>query len=892
MDRELEVQNRQRATFESLIILWTKGITRYAPWVILLWCLASVGALLFTVAQLRLDADIDHMISAELPVRKTLQEYRKLFPQHKDQLVLVIEGETPEQVDKAANRLATQLEARNALFGSVYQPGSGLFFEQQGLLFLSLEDLQTLTDDLAQAQPIISQLTADPTLYGLFTTLATALKNSDKAAGMDLSPLLLRVDEVLEATLAGRQASLSWHELMHGKQAESTPYRRFILVQARPDYSALFPIAPALDALRTLAKEAGIVKRRGLQLRVTGNLALEHEEMQAVSEGTSIAGILAIALVTATLFVGLGSIRMILASLSTLVAGLLVTAAFAAGAIGHLNMISVAFAVLNIGLGIDFSVHFCMRYREASLVGESVHRALFTTFSDIAPSLLWCAVTTAVGFYSFLPTPYSGVAELGLISGTGVFISLVASVTLLPALLHLWKPAKVARHRLPLKLPSALVELPVRQHRLVLGSALAVGVGSGLLIPLAQFDYNPLSLRPPSAESVVAFQDLLADSTHPPLTGIVIARDLQQLQSYTKQLQALPVVDEVLTLNSFIADQQQEKLAYIEELNLVLGPDLLWAPQSKTPVSFERQRAAIKNLISALEQRLATDTPPSSGVAQELRAHLRTVLHQLEAADKDSRLHYLNKLQDALLGTLPHTLEQLATALAAEPFDVNDLPPDLTERWLSDDGIHRIEVLPAENLTNPEALRDFVSNIQRVATDATGEPVQMLVVGDTIIASFTRALGLAFVVISVLVLLGLRSLHGAALVMIPLLFGALITAAILVLIGISFNFANVIALPLLLGIGVDNGIHLVRRLHARTGASPRSVLYSSTTRAMVFSALTTIASFGNLSFSPHPGMASLGIVLVIGVLAMLLSTLMLVPALSQLGHLQGRTVVR
>jgi hopanoid biosynthesis associated RND transporter like protein HpnN len=897
MDRELEVQNRQGVTLASLITFWTKGITRFAPWVVLAWILAAIGALLFTVAHLRLDADIDHMISAELPVRKTLEEYRKQFPEHKDQLVLVIEGDTPERVDQATARLATQLkqqmEQQNALFGSVYQPGSGPFFEQQGLLFLSLKELQGLTDDLAQAQPIISQLAADPTLHGLFTTLTSAIENRDKAATVDLSPLLARVNDVLGAILAGHHASLSWAALMHGKEKESTPYRRFILVQPSPDYSALFPIAPALDKLRALAKEAGIDQQHGVRLRITGNLALEHEEMQAVTEGASIAGVLAILLVTATLFVGLGSVRMILASLFTLIAGLLVTAAFATGAIGHLNMISVAFAVLNIGLGIDFSVHFCMRYREAGLRGEPARRALFTTFKDIAPSLLWCAITTAVGFYSFIPTPYSGVAELGLIAGTGMFISLLASLTLLPALLHLWRPAQVARYRFPLKLPSALVELPVRQHKVVLACALALAVGSGLLIPSARFDYSPLNLRPASAESVATFKDLLADRDHTPLRGVVMARDLQQLQSYVKQLRALPVVDEVLTLKSFVADQQQEKLAYIEELNLILGPDLQLAPQTQTPVSFEQQRGAIKDLISALEQQLARGTLSPTGVAPALRDHLRTLLQRLEAAGEDRRMRYLKELQDALVGTLSPTLEQLAKGLDAEPYDVNDLPSDLVDRWLSDDGTYRIEVLPAEDITNPEALRNFVSAIQRVApNDVTGEPVQMLVVGDTIIKSFKHALGLAFVVISVLVLFGLRSLRGAGLVIMPLLFGAMLTVATLVLFGIPFNFANVIALPLLLGIGVDNGIHLVRRLHGRTGFSPRSVLYSSTTRAMVFSALTTIASFGNLSFSGHPGMASLGLVLVVGVLAMLLSTLVLVPALSQSGFLQRRIAVR
>lgn len=225
----------------------------------------------------------------------------------------------------------------------------------------------------------------------------------------------------------------------------------------------------------------------------------------------------------------------------------------------------------------------------------------------------------------------------------------------------------------------------------------------------------------------------------------------------------------------------------------------------------------------------------------------------------------------------------------AEPISIEHLPPDLVQRWVTDDGWYRLEIVPQENVLDPEALRRFVTGVQQVAPNATGQAVQMVVIGETIIASFKQAFGFACIAVALIVMLGLRSVSSALQVILALLFGAMITGAILVLIDLPFNFANVIALPLLLGMGVDNGIHLLRRLRTSRDPSKTAVMRSSTPRAMVFSALTTIASFGNLSFSGHPGTATLGVVLVIGIVIMLLSTLYLVPALYAIRDLRQRS---
>ncbi len=891
MERDPVIQVRQGSSFAGFVESWTRGVMRWARWVLLVWALAAIGGLLFAVDNLGLDADVGNMVSAELPVRKALHKYRQAFPQYTDLMVLVVEGQTAEFVDDATAALAARLEQHQRLFQSVYLPGHDSFFETHALLYLSLDELLQLTDQLAAAQPILGKLTADFSLRGLFNTLATVIENVDENDSIDLAPVLNAVNATLQSALAGGRSPtpLSWRAVLQGTTANERTTRRVILVQPRPDYSALFPVAPALAAARNAAKEIGINDESGLRLRVTGGLALEHEEMQTVAKGAGLALVLALLLVTVTLFVGLRSFRMILASLLTLIAGLMVTAAFAAAAIGHLNMISIAFAVLNIGLGIDFAIHFCMRYQEARSGDEPAPSVLISTAQHVAPSLTLCAVTTAAGFYAFIPTPYVGVGELGVIAGTGVFISLLASVTLLPALLHLWPASSNARATVNFGLPWRFVEAPLRHRKTVLAISALMAVAAALVLPSARFDYNPLNLRDPSAESVATFKALLEDSDHPPWSVVVLAAGQDALAELSTRLRKLTVVKDVVSIDSFNPDQQGQKLELIEELSLILGPELQAFSGPSETLTVAQQREAMVALQAVLQERLAAHGDlPLAGVARTLQA----VLKHLASLDDNARRQWLERLEQALLGTLPGNLERLAAALRAQPFGLEDLPPDLLPRWVSNDGLFRIEVAPQEDLLEPHALRRFVTAIQEVASDATDEPVQMVVVGDTIIASFKQAFGLACIAVTVIVMLGLRSLSAAVLVILTLLFGAMITGAILVLLEIPFNFANVIALPLLLGMGVDNGIHFMRRLRSSNDPSKLAVMHSSTPRAMVFSALTTIASFGNLSFSGHPGTASLGIVLVIGIIIMLLSTLYLLPALDSSGSLQPRSGVR
>jgi len=860
------------------MVWWAEWTTRRAPWVVIVFLLATGGTLFYTVRHLGMNTDTEDMLSPDLPFRRTYTQYQRLFPQYLDTLVIVVDGDTPELARDASHLLADRLRHEDALFKGVYEPGGEPFFARNGLLYLEPDELQELADHIAAAQPFLARLGQGAGLPGLSEMLAQALDGVGGVAAPDLALILDRIDRAVIADLGSRFYRLSWQEVMQGRPATTLERRRFVIAQPHLDFSNLFAAADAMGTVRRLAAELRLTPEHGVRVRITGDIALSHEELETVSRGAGEAFLASFALVAVVLFVGLRSLRSVMATLLTLFAGLILTAGFAAVAIGRLNLISVAFGVLYIGLGVDYAIHLCLRYQEMVRHGVPAHTALVAATRAVGGALLLCAVSTAIGFYSFVPTAYAGVSELGWISGTGMFISLVVTLTLLPALLAVTgvSPRLTTPSGPPGWLRTNLVELPHRHGRVVRWGALVLGITAVLLLPRTGFDYNPLDVRNPRAESVTTLADLLSDSDTAPWTATVLAPDEATARHLAARLAVLPAVARATTLADFVPDRQEEKLAIISDLALMLGPPPV--AHDHAPASPDAERAGLAALLGPLERYAATNHGAGGEAAGRLRADLVRFLDRIEGAPAAAQKAQLDGLARSLLGALPDSLHSLWEGLAAAPVTRADLPADLVARWVGPGGVQRIEVAPAEDLGDDAALRRFVTEVRRVAPAATDAPILNLESGDAVVRSFQQACLWAVIAISVILGILLRSVRDTLLVLVPLVFAGSLIGATMVVFHIPFNFANVIALPLLLGIGVDNGIHIVHwARHPETaGGNP---LRGSAARAALFSAVTTICSFGSLSLSPHRGTASLGVVLTVGIVFTLLATLVVLPAL-------------
>jgi uncharacterized protein len=817
----------------------------------------AAAALVLTLQHLRIDTSTTEMISPEVPFRHNQAAFQRAFPDFHDTIVTVIEGPLPERVDQAARALADELRANEHFTAVDYPPGDA-FFAQNGLLYLPVDQLVALTDRLAAAQPLLGALAADPSLRGLadFLRLAFAYQTAGSEPTSELDGVLDAMARVVEAQLAGQFGELSWQSALAGEGAAS-PGREVVIAQPRLDHDSMAPAAAAITALRAEAADLNIAPEHGLRLSLTGAAVLDTEELESVGSGALLASVLTTVAVAALLVWGLRSLRLIAATLLTLAVGLVLTACVAALSIGRLNLLSITFAVLFVGLGVDFGIHLVLRFQEALAADARKRAALRAAAAGVGGPLSLSALCAAVGFLAFVPTDYQGLAELGIISAAGMIIAWLASLTLLPALLAMLRPQ--------LK-PSELrrgTRRRLRRPGWVVTIALLVGIASLPALPAVSFDFNPLNLKDPKSESMRTFDRLAADPATSPHVIDVVAPTLEQADALAARLEALDEVGAAITLSSFVPQAQDEKLELIESLAFYLGPALA-PPDGITSSTPEERRAAFVGLPTLL-----ADAAAKPGAGRLSAA--------LAGFGRDPPDAALAELEARLTGTLPGLLERLRQALDARPVEREDLPAEVRDHWVNERGEARILVRPAIPILDNAVLEQFARAVLAVAPNATGTPIVVMQGADEVVRAFREASMLSLALITVLLAAVLRNIRDLAFVLAPLGLAVLFTAASAVMLDLQLNFANVIVLPLLLGLGVSGALHVVMRW--REEGEGGDLAATSTPRAVLFSALTTVASFGSLAISAHPGLASMGLLLTIAIFWSLVCSLLILPSI-------------
>jgi hopanoid biosynthesis associated RND transporter like protein HpnN len=816
--------------------------------------------------KLKMDTDTVRLLSDKLPWRQREIAFDKEFPQNSHLIAVVINASTPEQAESATAALTAKM-AVSPLFTSVMRPDGGPFFDKNGLLLLPVADVQNLADSMIKAQAFIGSVAADPSLRGLANTLALALEGvkrgeTDRAA---LAPALSGISRAIGDNLDPYKPlrPMSWQSTLTGRKPSPSDLQRFI--QAKPvlDFTSLTPGKAATDFVRKTAEDIGLTPANGITVKLTGDVPLNDEQFATVSKGLRVSMIVAITLVGLLLYGALRSVRMAFAILATLIVGLLGTAAFAAFTVGTLNLISVAFAILFVGIAVDFGIQFSVRYRAQRNRDDNFPRALVDTGRLVGPPLVLAAIAAGSGFFSFLPTAYRGVSELGIIAGGGMLIAVAFNLTMLPALMTLLRlgpePNPVGFATL-----KPLDAFLLHRRKAVLIVTAVLGLGAIALLPRLKFDFNPLDLMDPHTEAVSVMLRLEKNPDTTPNTIDVLEPTLQKAGEMADKLSKLPEVSRAVTLLSYIPQDQDAKLAILHDAATLIGPTLDPAETLPPPTS-----AAIRSALKKCAVALRAVVPSGEDNAPE--AQLATMFERTVAAPD----MMVDRIQTVLLSGLLNQIRQLRLTLSATQVTMADLPPDLVRSWLAPDGSARATIFPAGNAEDNEVLRKFVAAVRAVAPDATGTPVSIQESSQTIVDAFITAGLLATAGITILLAITLRRVHDVLVALIPLLLAALFTLATTVLIGMPLNFANIIALPLLLGIGVAFDIYFV--MNWRGGrANP---LQSGTARAIVFSALTTTSAFGSLILSSHPGTSEMGRLLSIEMFYTLVCVLLVMPSL-------------
>ena len=843
-----------------------KACTRFALLTVLLALILAIAAGFYTVRHFKINTDINTLISENLDWRQRDNQFEQAFDRERT-ILAVVDAPTPELTGAASAALEQKLSGDTTHFESVQALGGGEFFDKNGLLFLPVADVGRLTGQFESAAPLIEIMAGDPSIRGLTGALETGLAGIKRgqikldSTGRPFNLIAQTVENVLNTG----SGTFSWRELVSDKPLTDSDRRAFIEFKPIVDYNALEPGKDATDAIRQAASDLNLAGEYGARVRLTGPVPIANEEYATVQDGAIVNGIGTVLVVLVILWMALHSSKIIFAVFLNLFIGLSLTTAVGLMMVGSLNLLSVAFAVLFVGLGVDFGIQYSVRYRSERFKSEDLRAALERAAERSAVPLSLAAMATAAGFLCFLPTDYKGISELGEIAGVGMLVAFTTSITVLPALLKLLNPPG---EKEPVGYAFlAPVDHFLEKHRVVIivGTLLVAIAGLPLLYFL-RFDFNPINLRNPKVESIATFLDLRKD----PNTGAnainVMTNSDADARKIAERLEKLPEVLSVRWLESFVPEDQPAKLKLIAQGAKVLNPAL--NPESIDPAPSDAENVeALKGSAESL-RKAAGDAKGPGGVASRRLADALSKLAESNQATRD-------KTQAIFVKPLKLVLDQLKKSMQAQPVSLKTLPPDLVNSWKTKDGLQRVEALPRGDPNDNDTLRKFASAVLAAEPNAIGGPVSILKSGDTVVKAFIHAGIWALVVISLLLWLTLRRITDVLLTLVPLLVAGAVTMEICVLIGLPLNFANIVALPLMLGIGVAFKIYYVTAW--RSGRT--NLLQTSLTRAIFFSAMTTATAFGSLWLSSHPGTASMGKLLALSLVTTLAAVLLFQPAL-------------
>jgi len=857
--------------------------------------LLFLTSILFTVWRLEFDTNRNHLVGEDKVYHQAYLKYRRDFAA-RDELVVLVESEDIEKNRQFVERLGARLEAETNLFTDVFYKGDLKLMGPKALLFVTNDTLLVeMAQRLREARPVLDHFAQVTNLNALFLAVIAQFRSAARNP-QPPAPTLLESLPALEriATQAaealqrpGPPPSPGITALFGGgARAEEALYitfasNRIYLVTARPLNERLNEAA--VHRLRALLDQTR-AEVPGVNAGLTGGPVLEVDEMAQSQKDTALASVVALGLCALLFIYGYQETGRPIKAVACLVVGLAYTLAYATATIGHLNLLTITFLPILIGLAIDFGIHLVSRYEEELRAGRHERQALEIALVNTGRGIFTGCFTTAGAFLAMGLTEFKGVREMGLICGGGLLLCLVPMLTLLPVLLLRGRQNILDHAHPPPPDPRARLErLWLDRPALTLGLAATLTLFTAGALRRVAFDYNLLNLQSAGLPAVTYEQKLLRHAGRSVIFGVVTAGSLEEARTLQARLEALPSVAGVDSMVNYLTADQSARLALVRQIRAQLA-DLRFSELDPDPVNLAELRHTLRRLQAYLG--LGADLTAREGeqdLSDSLRA-LRAALLRLNTAlaeaDPERAARQLGAFQRALLQDLQDTLRAIQNQDDTAPLRPEDIPAPLRHRFISKSGDrYLLQVNPRENVWERAPQEVFVRELRQVAPDATGEPVQLYEYTTLLKDSYVEAAWYALAAVAVLVWVHFRSLSAVFLALLPVGLGTLWLAGFMGWVGQPFNPANIMTLPLVVGIGVTNGIHVLNRF-AEEGRP--AIFARSTGKAVLLSALTTVAGFGSLMLAQHRGIASLGLVMALGTLACLVAGVVVLPAGLQL----------
>ncbi len=862
------------------------------PRIVLAIALAlSVVSVVYTTRHMEFLTGRDDLMPRNAPFQRDYRAYRAEFGDQ-EEIVAVIEADDASLATRFGDALYGRLSAEKQTFRDVFYPGGLPYFRKNGLLFMPLKDIRRLRHTLTMAAPVLKDLAASPSIQTLFTSLTNQidayLAHPDPASLERITFMLTTLDKGFKG-FDGKTSGLSMDAFLSGggdgspSMLETAGRQQVITMLPVKDAASFAPSERALEAVR--ADLNALLKQpefKGVKAGLTGVPVLESQEMTTAMKDMELATFLSLGLTVALLLFAFRGVLNVIAAMVSLIVAICLSFGFATVAVGHLNILSMVFAIMLIGLGIEYGIQVVLRYQEELRNGRDEIAAIELGLSHNILAIIMAAATVALAFATFIFTDFKGIAELGIIAAGGIVFCVITTFTVLPAMLVL-----LSRFRKPVPVRPAAADpaerpfirtLFARPGR-VIAATLLVSILCAIPLSRVQFDYNMMNLQAKGLEAVEYAYKLMRSKENSGYFGVAVANDRQQAAALTKRFEALPAVDHVVSLLSLVPDDQDQKLAELAALRTTLA-DVKPVPYEEDlqpmalPAVFEGFRDRVERLSKELSARQAPQAKPVTAFL----ATLDGFFNKLDKEKDNNALGMLREFQGSMFAQLPEKLTMLKQSLEASKVTEADIPAQLRERFVGKSGKLLLQIAPKNEIFERKPLEEFVHQIKSVDPDATGEPVSVYESLKILRDAYLSAFGYAFIGIVVILLVTFRSLKFALLGTIPLAVGLLLMVGGMGIFGLRFNVANIIVMPLLLGVGIDSAIYIINR-YRRENETPAQVVTRSAGVGVFLNALTILFSFGALMVAHHRGVFSIGAVMSLGMTSIVLAFLVFLPAL-------------
>ena len=879
-------------------------------------------AIWYTKEKLEFHTSRNSLVGGQKEYHKIFLEFRKEFPVE-DDIVAVVESEQMEKNRQFVERLGAKLEAERTtvtaadgktqvetnLFAHVFYKGDLKLMGPKALQFVPEKDLRSMGKTMQDFRPFLRQFTKATNLVTLFNLINWQIAHASEEATAE-NKSMVKAFPALERIVAqardgllrpGIPPSPGVTALFEGgEQAEQELYITFgkgRIYLATAQAISEERRGAAVRRMRELVQETE-VEVPGLNVGITGEPVLEHDEMEQSQRDSMLATVLSLVLVAVIFIFGYHETGRPLKATLCLLVGLAYTMGFTTLTVGHLNILTITFVPILVGLAIDFGVHLITRYEEELRHGRSERVALEKAMVNTGMGIFTGGFTTAGAFFAMAFTDFKGIQEMGIICGGGLLVSLVPMVTLLPVLL-LRGRQNVLDHELgPVLESKAAVEVDLRARientwlrRPVTVALVMAGLTLAALIPArrVKFDYNLLNMQSEGLAAVLFQDKLIESSPRSVLFGAIVATNAVQATNLIATLQRLPTIATVDSMAPYLTEDVGGKLDVIREIKGIVS-EIQFQPVDTNAVNvpeLDQSLFSLHGYLGLVLDKLGESEKPLRGQVVSLRHAISVLRQRLLLDERTPTAEKLARFQQALLDDVRQTFESIQQQDAGGKMTVEDLPPTLRNRFIGVTGKHLLQIYPKENIWNREHQEKFVADLRTVDRHATGTPVQLLEYTTLLRRSFEEAAVYSLIAIAILVFVHFRSVSCVVLSLIPVAVGFLWMVGWMGLFNIPFNPANVMTLPLVVGIGVTNGIHILNRFAEELQPS---ILAKSTGKAVLVSGLTTIAGFGSLIAAKHRGIESLGLVMAVGTATCMFVGLTFLPALLNLLNRYGWTI--